>query len=476
LRTSPRATFRFILVAALGSVPGLLLLAAHQHAATGQWFTSSQTAYYAVSDGPPGCFRYGFGANIGCVGEHGEFVEHNLRHGYGPYAAAATTLRRLKQHLADAGNSEPFFLVVLAGFVFAWRDARWRFLSVGALAQIAAYIPFYFDGNYPGGGARFYADVLPLEHILAALAVTRFAERAADLRSKRLRIAALVALVPLGFVVRGRFAHEALRDREGGRPMFEPSRLPEISGPAMLFIDTDHGFNLAFDPNTQPSTHFVNHLTSNHLTSNHLTSNHLTSNQWSVVRYRGDALDIFVWQAHGKPPAYRYVFPFDSNESDVRVVPYAIDSNAPLLLEAENLWPPIAQDQGYALTAWPHVSCVSARRWLVVTPVRTDKPASVTLGLPAPFVAGRRVTPSFGFDGPGSATLDWVMDGHIVHSDRVTSAGEDKPSGSAGCVKVAAFAVPEAARTVSVVVTRDAGPLENVVAVDCFDIEQQKIR
>jgi len=455
--TSARAALRMILVAALGCVPGLVLLAAHQHAATGHWFTSSQTAYYAVSDGPPGCFRYGFGAGIGCVGEHDQFVQRNLPHGYGVYAAAATTLRRLKQHLTDAGNSEPFFLVVLAGFVIAWRDARLRVLSIGVLAQIAVYIPFYFDGNYPGGGARFYADVLPLEHVLAAIAVTRFAERTNDTRSKQFRVAAIIALVPLGFVLRGHFNQVLLRDRDGGRPMFEPGRLPDMTRPAMLFMDTDNGFNLAFDPDA-------------------LSANRLTTKQWSVVRYRGDALDLFAWQVHGKPAAYRYVFPLDANESDVRVVPYVLDEAAPLVIEAENLWPPIAQEQGYALMPWPNAPCASARRWMAVTAASSDKPASISLGLPAPFLAGQRITPRFGFDGPGSATVLWVVDGHVAFSARVTSLDEGERSASVVCVKMPAFAVPDAARTLSITIVRDTAPKEIVVAVDRFDIERTEKR
>jgi len=35
------------------------------------------------------------------------------------------------------------------------------------LGVMLAYVPFYFDGSYPGGGARLFADVLPLEHVLA---------------------------------------------------------------------------------------------------------------------------------------------------------------------------------------------------------------------------------------------------------------------------------------------------------------------
>ena len=450
LRVRPHRAPLVLLGVTLGALPGLALLVVHQHAATGQFFASSQTAYYAVSDGPPGCFRYGFGENVGCVGEHGEFVERNLAHGYGAYAAAATTVRRLKQHLLDAGNSEPFFLIVLSGFVLAWRNERWRFLSLGVLAQIVAYVPFYFDGNYPGGGARFYADILPLEHVLAALATAKFAARAPDARASLHRKAALLALVPLGFVIRGRFEHEALRDREGGRPMFEPSRLADLPKSALLFVDTDHGFNLSLDPE-----------------ADRLTTNH----SWRVARYRGDALDLFAWQARGQPAAYRYEFPLSSNESNIRVVPYHLDPLAPLIIEAENLWPPLAQDRGYALMPWPSAKCASARRWLVVTPVRPDERATVTLGLPAPFLAGRRVVPSFGFEGSGAATIEWFVNGERVQSVRVSASDGGETLSAARCVKTSAFAVPDGAKSLAISVLRDAAPSAIVVAIDRFDIE-----
>jgi len=63
--------------ALLAALPFALLLYAHQRLATGASFVSSQSLYYAVSDGPAGCFRYGFGDGIGCLHEHGDFVRHN---------------------------------------------------------------------------------------------------------------------------------------------------------------------------------------------------------------------------------------------------------------------------------------------------------------------------------------------------------------------------------------------------------------
>src|SRR5690606_20448394 len=98
-----------------GMLPGIALLLAHQRAATGGWLVSSQTLYYRLADGPPGCFRYGLGDGIGCLHEHGAFVAANLPDGYGPIEAIATSLRRLKAHLVDPLNAEPLLLVVIAG-------------------------------------------------------------------------------------------------------------------------------------------------------------------------------------------------------------------------------------------------------------------------------------------------------------------------------------------------------------------------
>ncbi|HEX7670829.1 MAG TPA: hypothetical protein VF395_14640, partial [Polyangiaceae bacterium] len=82
-------------VTLLAAAPPILLFLLEQRAVTGT-FGSTQLAYYALADGPPGCFRYGFGQGIGCVFEHGDFVRAHLAHGYGMSAALGTTLRRFK--------------------------------------------------------------------------------------------------------------------------------------------------------------------------------------------------------------------------------------------------------------------------------------------------------------------------------------------------------------------------------------------
>src|SRR5262249_53983704 len=49
----------------VGAFPGVLLLLAANHQATGAWLWPAQRAYYAVADAPANCFRYGFGTGIG---------------------------------------------------------------------------------------------------------------------------------------------------------------------------------------------------------------------------------------------------------------------------------------------------------------------------------------------------------------------------------------------------------------------------
>ena len=451
-RASHSSRLTALALLALGALPGLGLLLAHQHAATGELFTSSQRLYYALSDGPPGCFRYGFGASIGCLGEHGDFVQHNLPHGYGAYAAAATTLRRLKQHLVDAGNAEPFTLLVLLGVILAARLPRARLLPIAVALQIAAYVPFYFDGNYPGGGARFYADVLPLEHILAALAVAHLAARAKDLDHASRRVAALVALVPLGFAFRAGFDHALLRDREAGLPMFEPARLASLPARALVFVDTDHGFNLAYDP--------------------------WTSNDRSIARYRGDALDRFAWEAHGRPPAYRYLFPIppdgEAPPSPPHLVPYSFDLQAPIALEGENLWPALAQQDAWALPAWATDACASERRWLSITPADPAKHGSVTLALPAPFLAGRSVAPRLAVLGPASAsvTVSLVVDGDTLHTHEFAPDAAPHPP----CMTLPAFPIPRAARSVSLTLRLGPVPPGSLVALDRVDFLENESR
>ncbi len=309
-----------------------------------------------------------------CLGEHGDFVEARLADGYGALAAAGTTLRRLKMHLVDPVNLEPLALLVPAGAVIARGSVRGRALALAIGAQILAYAPFYFDGNYPAGGARFFCDVLPVEHVLVAVAVADLAAR----RRAPLRWGAgAVALALVGFAVRSGFDHASLRDRDGGRPLFEPAVVARAGVTrGLLFVDTDHGFDLAFDPGG--------------------------AGDLDVARFHGDALDRFAWAARGRPPAFRYRFlaPPDGGLAQAFVEPLAfppLRAGEPRVIEGASLWPALAQSRGWAIPEWVASTCAATGHWLAIRRAPADapaerRPATVTLGLPAAALAGCRVS------------------------------------------------------------------------------------
>lgn len=342
---------RDLVATGVAVLPGLALLAMHQRAATGAWLASSQSLYYALADGPPGCFRWGFGAGVGCEHEHGAFVAANLQGGYGAVAAVATTLRRLKAHLVDPLNLEPLLVLVVLGGLALRRTPGASVVALAPVALLVGYAPFYFDGNYPGGGARFLADALPVEHVLAALGLMSLAAPGRVLAGRRPEVVAagVVAAALVGFAVRAGFDHAQLRDREGGRPMFERSALgPQTQAAAgtLVFVDTDHGFAIGHDPGLAPG------------------------HGMQVVRWRGDGLDWRAWETRGRPPAFRYVLSTlaDGARAEVAVTPFEparVDR-----IEGESLWPVAAASGASAWPSWGGdwrgVDCVVGERWLGV--------------------------------------------------------------------------------------------------------------
>ena len=310
-------------------IPGLLLLVLHQHAVTGQWFVSSQRLYYHLADGPPGCFTYGFGPNVGCRFEHGEYVQAVMPQGYGWVEALRTTWARLHAHQRDAANLQPLVVFLVAGVVGIARNRRLWIPTIGVAAIVLAYLPFYYDGSYPGGGVRLYVDALPLEHILIAqgfflLGAWRWAP----------------ALALVGFATQTAFDHRALSLREGGRPMFEPSVLRDAGiDRGLLFLGTDHGFNLAFDPGRRDPRREV-----------------------VAARFRGDAHDRLLWEKLGRPPAYRYLYDPQTPVAKPSVEPYDIGVSTVLRFEAEHLWPPRRVEGGWVQPTFP--GCASRHRGL----------------------------------------------------------------------------------------------------------------
>jgi hypothetical protein len=347
LRSKP-APIRRATWALLGALPPVVAFLVEQRLATGAWLESSQARYYALADAPAGCFRYGFGAGIGCRFEHGDFVQAHLRTGFGLVAALGTTLRRLKMHLADAANTELFAPVLAYALVRSFLEKKGRIAAAGVLGIIAAYAPFYFDGNYPGGGARFFADVLPLEHALVAWAVARLG--VGD-------FAVPVAL--LGFSFHTAFDHRQLANREGGRPMFEPAVIAHSGvSRALVFVTTDHGFNLGFDPTSLERGGVI------------------------VARRRHDEHDVALWISLGRPDAYEYRFDPSRERASPTLVRASLDAESKHRFEAESDWPPLAVSHGSVEPMF--FGCASGGRALWVRPLTPGVPATVRLQAPAP--------------------------------------------------------------------------------------------
>ena len=332
-----------------GLVPGVALLLFYQRSATGSFFASTQLAYYALADGPPGCFRYGFGQGIGCLYEHGEYVRARLSGGYGLREALGVSVRRLAVHSIDIANSAPLALLCPVGAWLARNDRRVRVLFYACLGFMLAYAPFYFDGSYPGGGTRLFADLLPIEHVLLAIALVRL----------RWSVAA-IALSLAGFAIHASFAHRSLAEREGGRPMFEAEVLQRAGvDRGLVFVDTDHGFNLGHDPG-QLDAH----------------------TQVVVARYAHDAHDWWLWNELGRPASFRYSYRESASNAHARLEPYVPAPAAPLRFEAEAEWPPLAVDNGWVRPDF--VPCASNGRGLRLLPSTPSASTALEFELPLP--------------------------------------------------------------------------------------------
>jgi hypothetical protein len=212
---------------ALGLVPGLWLLGAHNHALTGHLLGSPQLDYYALADGPPGCFRLGLGS--GCRVEHADVVLAQGGHGLTLGWMLLNTVHRLHWHALDLANCELLLPIAWYSLGRSWKQPATRALAAVTLLLPLAYAFFYFQGSYPGGGARFYSELLPLLHV--ALAVGLLSVRWVHVG---------LGLSLLGYAVHAAPVHTALPSA----PPLQRSRTAE----GLWAVDTDHAFNLAFVP------------------------------------------------------------------------------------------------------------------------------------------------------------------------------------------------------------------------------------
>ncbi len=363
---------------AVGALPGLALLLWQQLELTGQLFGSVQLRYYALADGPPGCFGLGLGS--GCQHEHGDVVARFGDGGFGIHWALRHTLYRLHHHALDFANWEPAWLLVPWA---CWRHRKERSvlaLTCAAVGVVAAYGAFYFPGNYPGGGARFFAELLPLEHALVAWA-------SYGAWSGRW----LLPTALLGFACHGSYSHRALSEREGGRPMFEPEvvsqalQAPTLPGErrgALLFVDTDHAFNLGYDPALgRRLASGEAPFTATAARRGGLPGRRLAPGELLVARTTSPDRDRLLWERLGRPPAYAHRLLQREHEPQIELLPWSVSfveapgalpasdgavDRAPgrLRFEAEHDWPPLTVREGWSQPSFPVAPCASGARAL----------------------------------------------------------------------------------------------------------------
>jgi hypothetical protein len=317
------------------AVPGAALLLAANHAAIGRAFASPASAYLASFDphAPAGL-----------------------------HASVVAVLRRLRVHMLDVANFEPLALLALVPLLRSrdgGRESERRspalLLGLVVAGQLLLAAPLVTTSVSQGAGARLLVAVIPLEHVLIALALAR-------LFSRRLAPAAMVtyALALAGFAVHAANDHEALAASDLGRPHYEPDVAREANVThGLLFFDDDPGFELACDPGV-PASHGI-----------------------QAVRMRGDDHDRLLYDSLGHPAIHRYV----ATGSTASVTYWSPPSGASdsWRFESESDWPPIAAHGGQAEVI--ETTTASEGHALALEPTGGgdgDGDATLTIALPVP--------------------------------------------------------------------------------------------
>lgn len=333
LRSLWRARLSPVAGVALGLVPGILLLLAHQKALTGSFWDSTQLRYYALADGPAGCFRLGFGA--GCEFEHGDVVL--ARGTLGPHWALLNSLHRLHNHSLDLANFEPLFLFLLVRAFQNRSEPGPRLMLSCLLLLTASYSLFYFDGSYPGGGARFLVELLPLEQALLAVFAL-----------EKLGVARTLALSCLGFALHGSFSQEALRMRDGGAPFLDSAVL-EPKTPRVIFVESDHAFLSGLLPRSLERSDGQPRLVGP------LVARRSHDPREALLALNLDSHENFV---------------IDREPPGARLSPWTLEApsadDTPLMVESERDYPPLRQAGLWVHPAYIAAPCVPSGRALAI--------------------------------------------------------------------------------------------------------------
>ncbi len=330
LRTSLPALALF----AMMTLPGIILLLAHHHAITGDFFTSPQTRYYSLADGPADCFGLGLGK--GCHYEHADVVAQQGGQGLTIFWALKNTLHRIHWHSLDVANFEPLFLIALFILWKTRRRAAYRPLHLIVLCLPLGYAFFYFNGSYPGGGARFFSELLPLWHALLAV----------GLRALRVTPWGFSAAL-LGFSLHSSFSHRVLSTAHFGpdtshaqrieseldrRELTRPPGTPHKNAPALIFFSSAHLFNTAA----------------------------LSSPSFTAARRTRDSREDFL--VHSLSPSSSWIY--ESTPDGFTLVPWTSavsPDDCTLSLETEFDYPLLNASRLWAHPEYASASCLSGR-------------------------------------------------------------------------------------------------------------------
>jgi hypothetical protein len=159
-----RLSPRWIVIAALATLPFAGVLFAQQRAATGVALRPTQSEYFARADWPPTCHRIGFGRDVGCANEHPDARAAHGDDGYGLDDAAHVIRERAQQIGTDLIGSGLVLTLCFLPLLLRPRPAE-ALLAAFVVALTIGYGLFYY-GNAPIHGARHLFPIAPFAWLL----------------------------------------------------------------------------------------------------------------------------------------------------------------------------------------------------------------------------------------------------------------------------------------------------------------------
>jgi len=188
----------------------------------------------------------------------------------------------------------------------------------------------------------------------------------------------MLALVLVGFAFHAVYDHRQLAERDGGRLMFDREDLEHANvKQGLVFVDTDHGFDLAHDPRFASTPDLG----------------------VTIARWHGDDHDRLLYTRLGEPASWTYRFGESKSTLTPYNPPHRMDAWA---FEAEAEWPPLEQRGGaWAMPIWASGTCASGSRALEI-----EGDGAVVIALPVPSEGVWTVTPRvLARPGTGSITV-----------------------------------------------------------------------